>query len=339
MKHLSSKTWKIVAFVGIFLVLLILPQVVRTGYIRNAMIDILRWGAFALAFNLIAGEVGQVSFGQSVFFGLGAYSTALIGSKLHLGWLGSMLFAAVAMGLLAIVVGFIFFRIREVTFAIGTMGFAIITQMWANTSMDVTGGSLCSLGVERAVLTLPFTSLAIPITKPVQFYYLLLPIFFIILWVMWRINNSRTGKAFNAVRDDEVRAASIGINPLKYKILGLVISAMVIGLLGSFQAQYLTVVCPSELGLEITNTLMIMTFVGGIGSLRGTLIGAAIFAALPRLLEAGGKYAVPPYLQQIFYGLILILVILFMPNGIDGLLRKRKKPAAPPTQLKSEELS
>ncbi len=321
---------KIVSLVLLAVLLLILPQIFTKGYLLNALIDAVRWTVFALAFDLIAGQIGQVSLGQSVFFGLGAYFTSLVGSRFGFGWFGSILFSALMMGFLAVFVGIAFFRIRHVTFAIGTLGFAIIAQMVVNTAMDITGGSLCSLGIKRPLLAIPFTDIVLKITKPYQYYYLLLPIAAGLFLLIYAVIHSRTGRAFVAVREDEIRASAIGINPLRYKLLAFALSGFAIGALGSFQAQYLTVVCPSEMGLEITNTLMIMVFVGGVGRMRGVIIGAVIFSVLPRLLEVGGKYAIPPQIQQMVYGLILIVVTIYLPNGLDGLItnmQKKRKPA------------
>lgn len=335
----QPKTIKFLSLAALALLLLLLPQIFTQGYLLNALIDAVRWTIFALAFDLIAGQIGQVSLGQSVFFGLGAYLTSLVGSRFGFGWFGSILFSALMMGFLAIFVGIAFFRIRHVTFAIGTLGFAIIAQMVVNTAMDITGGSLCSLGIKRPLIAIPFTDIVLKLTKPYQYYYLLLPVAAALFLLIWAVNNSRTGRAFVAVREDEIRASAIGINPLHYKLLAFALSGFAIGALGSFQAQYLTVVCPSEMGSEITNTLMIMVFVGGVGRMRGVIIGAVIFAVLPRLLEVGGKYAIPPQIQQMVYGLILILVTIYMPNGLDGVLtrweRRRKLARSEATEVKS----
>lgn len=336
---MQKKHIKIILLVALVAFLIIAPQFIKTGYLLNALIDATRWTVFALAFDLIAGQVGQVSLGQSVFYGLGAYLTSLIGTKMGFGWLGSILFAAVMMGLLSVFVGVAFFRIRHVTFAIGTLSFAIIAQMVVNSAVDITGGSLCSIGMKRPLVSIPFTDIVIKIAKPFQYYYLLLPVAIALFILIYAVNRSRTGRAFIAVREDEVRAASIGINPLKYKLIAFALSGFAIGALGSFQAQYLTVVCPSDMGLEITNTLMIMVFVGGVGKMRGVIIGAIIFSVLPRLLEVGGEKAIPAQVQQMAYGLILILVTLYMPDGLDGVFTRLGKKRKKAKSIQSETVS
>lgn len=335
----QKKVYRILLILLLVAFLIVAPQIFKTGYILNALIDATRWTVFALAFDLIAGQVGQVSLGQSVFFGLGAYLTSLVGSRFGFGWFGSILFSASSMAILAVFVGVAFFRIRHVTFAIGTLGFAIIAQMVVNSAVDITGGSLCSLGVKRPLLAIPFTDIALKITKPYQYYYLLLPVAALLFLLIWAVNRSRTGRAFIAVREDEIRASAIGINPLRYKLIAFALSGFAIGALGSFQAQYLSVVCPSDMGLEITNTLMIMVFVGGVGRMRGVIIGAVIFSVLPRFLEVGGEKAIPPQLQQMVYGLILILVTLYLPDGLDGVLSRLEKKGKRSKTFPSETVS
>jgi branched-chain amino acid transport system permease protein len=207
-----------------------------------------------------------------------------------------------------------------VTFAIGTLGAAIIAQLVANNAFNLTRGPMCIQGVPRPEFTIPFTSRVLEITQPVDYYYLQLPLLVITIVIYLALTSSRIGRAFAAVREDEVRASAVGIFPLRYKLLAFAVGAGIVGALGSFQAQYITVVCPSELALGITTTLLIIVFVGGIARFRGVMIGALIFSVLPRLLEAGGTRAIAPAYQQIAYGIILILVMIFLPEGLDGLI-------------------
>lgn len=310
-------------------VVVLLPQVFTTGYMTNAMIDSVRWIIFALSFDLIAGHIGAVSLGHTVFFGLGAYFTAIVGQDLGLGYLGNTASSAVVMGVLALALGVAFFRISGVTFAIGTLGAAIMAQLIVNNAFNITGGPLCVKGVARPEFYLPFTDTLYKISQPIQYYYLLLPLLIITIIIYQLITTKRIGRAFTAVREDPVRASADGVFPLRYKLLAFVVGAMVAGALGSFQAQYITVVCPSELALDLMTTLLIIVFVGGIGRMRGVIVGAIIFSAIPRLLEAGGQIITPAY-QQIAYGVILVLVMIFLPQGLDGLIttvfqRRRSK--------------
>jgi len=322
MSGLKSRGWRIGGVVVLIMISLLLPHYLNSGYAINALITTVRWIIFALSFDLIAGHVGAVSLGHPVFFGAGAYVTAILGTKLGLGFGPNLLLAAVSMAFLALIAGVAFFRIRGVTFAIGTLGAAIIAQLVANNAYNLTGGPMCSKGVPRPTLAIPFTERVLEITQPIDYYYLQLPLLAITIVTYLALTSSRNGRAFLAVREDEVRSSAVGIFPLRYKLLALAVGAAIAGALGSFQAQYITVVCPSELALGITNTLLIIVFVGGVASFRGVMIGALIFSIIPRLLELGGTRAVAPAYQQIAYGLILILGMLFLPEGLDGLITR-----------------
>ena len=135
-------------------------------------------------------------------------------------------------------------------------------------------------------------------------------------------HNAAHRACITAVREDEIRASAVGVFPLRYKLLAFAVGAGLIGALGSFQAQYITIVCPSDLALALTTTLLIIVFVGGVGHMRGVIIGAIIFSGLPRLLEVSGVRLFTPAYQQIAYGLILILVMIYMPDGLDGFISR-----------------
>lgn len=322
MSALKKAWWRIGGLLVMIVFILALPYFLSSGYAINAMIATVRWIIFALSFDLIAGHVGAVSIGHPVFFGVGAYVTAILGPMLELGFMANLLLAAISMALLALVTGIAFFRIRGVTFAIGTLGALIISQLIANNAYDLTGGPMCSKGVPRPDLAIPFTTKVLEITQPIDYYYLQLPLLAITIVIYLLLTSSRIGRAFAAVREDEIRSSAVGIFPLRYKLLAFSVSAAIAGALGSFQAQYITVVCPSEMTLGMTTTLLIIVFVGGTASLRGVLIGALIFSVLPRLLELGGTRSIEPAFQQVAYGLILVLVMLFLPGGLDGLIKR-----------------
>ncbi|MBK8025008.1 MAG: branched-chain amino acid ABC transporter permease [Chloroflexi bacterium] len=301
------------------LLTLVLPQFLRSGYLVNALIVTVTWIIFALSFDLSAGHVGTVSLGHPVFFGVGAYVTAIAAPALGLDFFGSVLLSMVTMGALAFASGIAFFRIAEVTFAIGTLGALIIAQLLANNAFEITGGPMCTQGVARPVINLlGLTEIAV--NEPIEYYYLLLPLLFLTILVYRRLAHSRIGRAFAAVRQDEVRALAMGINPMRYKLLAFAAGGALIGGLGSFQAQYITLVCPSELALSYTLNLLVIVFVGGSGSFRGVVVGAIIFTVLPRILETVGN--VPPAYQQLIYGIILLLVIRFLPEGLDSVIER-----------------
>lgn len=322
MKSTGHRLGKILSIVIVGMALVTLPQIYKSGYVTNFFIDLVRWTIFALSYDLIAGHVSAVSLGQPVFYGLGAYVAALMGPKIGLGFFGSLALAAILMAILALGAGIAFFRIRRVTFAIGTLGAGIIAQIIVNSATSITGGAMCKVGIQRPELAIPFTETIIKIVKPLQYYYLLLPMLAITLLIYWALTTGRIGRSFSSVREDEIRASAVGIYPLRYRLLAFAVGSGIAGALGAFQASYLTVVCPTEMSLEITTTLLIIVFVGGTASLRGVLLGSLLFTLLPRILELVGGQAFTPAYQQVVYGVILVLVMLFLPDGLDGLIKR-----------------
>jgi ABC-type branched-subunit amino acid transport system permease subunit len=311
-----------IAGVVLLAFLLALPQAFTTRYMINAMIATGMWIVFALAFDLSAGHVGTVSLGHATFFGVGAYVTALVAPDYNLDYIGSTLLSAGSMGVLAFFAGIAFFRIAEVSFAIGTLGALIVAQQLTNNSFDITGGPMCTQGVPRPSIDLPFGIDAIQISSPASYYYLLMPLVGITILIYFLLGTGRVGRAFSAIREDEVRASAMGIRPLRYKLLAFTVGGALIGALGSYQAQYITVVCPSELALTFTISLLIIVFVGGAGSMRGVIVGAVLFNVVPRVLENAAGGEIPPTYQQVAYGLILVIVITYMPDGLEGVMKR-----------------
>jgi ABC-type branched-subunit amino acid transport system permease subunit len=306
-------------YLGGLALALLLPLFVNTGYARAVLVLTSMFIIFALSYDLSVGHVGTVHLAPPAFFGLGAYVTAILGPTLHLNFAGSLLLSSAAMALLALLIGVPFFRLSDVTFAIGTLAFALVSRIVVNNAVSITGGPLCIKDVPRPTFLLPGGS-AYLVSSAQQYYYLLLPLLFFTILVYHLLTTARIGRSFVAVREDEVLASSIGINPLRYKMLAFVVGAAIAGGLGSFQAQYITVVCPTELALDFTLRLLIIIFVGGAGTLLGIVLGSIIFTVLPELMRSLGQYQISPAHQLMIFAVILLLVISYSPDGLKGLV-------------------
>ena len=300
-------------------VTLSLPLLFTSGFARSVMILTGMFVIFALGYDLSIGHVGTVHLAAPAFFGLGAYVTALAGPAFGLNFVGVFLLSAVAMALLAFFVGIPSFRLSDVTFAIATLAFALISQLVVLNAVDITGGPLCVKGIPRPSFYLPGVS-ELAITSNLQYFYLLVPLIFLTILIYRLLTTSRIGRTFVAVREDEVLASACAVNPLRYKMLAFMVGAAIMGGLGSFQAQYITVICPSELALDFTLRLLIIIFVGGAGSLTGVLTGAVIFTVAPELMRSLGRLNITPAHQLIIFGLILLLVVTYSPGGLRDIL-------------------
>jgi ABC-type branched-subunit amino acid transport system permease subunit len=303
---------------------LVLPRVFTTRYALSVLVLTGMFIIFALSYDLSVGHVGTVHLAAPAFFGLGAYVTGLIGVRLGLPFLANLVLSAVVMALFALVVGVPSFRLSHVTFAIGTLAFATVSQQVVNSAVDLTRGPLCVQGIPRPEIVIPglFQFRA---TSTLDYYHLLLPFVFFTIFIYLLLTRSRIGRAFAAVRDDEILASAAGVHPLRYKMLAFIIGAALAGALGSFQAHYLTVICPTELTADYTTRLLIILFVGGAGSLTGLLLGSIIFTILPELMRGLGNLEITPAHQLIIFGFILLFVIKYAPGGLQEIWMRGKR--------------
>jgi len=289
-------------------------------YVLHILIFTALFAALALSYDLVVGHVGSLSLAHPAFFGIGAYAAALLATGAHWPFLAGLAAAVAIAGVAALLIGVPAFRLAEHSFAIGTLGFAIVTQIVATNWVEFTHGPLCVTGIPRPSLTVGATRLQIA-TLP-QYYWLALAAVGLVALLYRGLTTFRIGRAMSAVRDNEPLAASAGINPLKYRMLAFAVGAAVAGGVGALYAHYITVLCPEELGVGLTVNLLVILFLGGVGTLRGVLIGAVLFTALPEVLR------VAPTWRLVIYGLLLLAIVIRAPEGLDALLRTaRPRPA------------
>jgi branched-chain amino acid transport system permease protein len=306
----SPRTLLVWAVVGIGLVAV--PQVIHDSFILDVLILAGLYVAFALTYDLTVGYVGSLSLAHPAFFGIGAYVTGLLATKLHTPIGVNLLAAAGLAAVLAVAVGIPSFRLSEYSFAVGTLGFATVGQVVAQNWIDVTDGPLCVTGIPKPAIFVAISSLP-------AFYYLMTAAAVLILLFMHRLIGSRIGRSFKAVRENEVMAESVGINPLKYKMLAFCLGAAGAGCVGTLYAYFIGIVCPTDLALTSTLTLLVILFIGGSGSLRGVVLGAILVTALPEFLRIGDQW------RLLLYGVALLLIINFLPNGLEGLFHRRSR--------------
>jgi ABC-type branched-subunit amino acid transport system permease subunit len=197
------------------------------------------------------------------------------------------------------------FRLTEHAFAVGTLGFALVAWIVATNWVDVTRGPLCMTGIPKPVTTLP------------AWYWLALAALAVVLLIYRGMTTFRLGRALHAVRDNEPLAAAAGVNPLRYRMLAFVVGGALAGGIGALYAHYLSVFCPEEMTVALTVNLLVIVFLGGVGTLRGVLVGAVLFTALPEILRLA------PTWRLVIYGMLLLVIVVRSPEGIDGLLRGR----------------
>src|SRR5204862_468322 len=197
-------------------------------------------------------------------------------------------------------------------------GLALVAGIVANNWVEVTRGPLCITGIPKPVLGLPGGPMVAITTLP-GYYWLALAALAAVALLYRRLTTFRLGRAFHAVRDNEPLAGAAGIDPLRYRMLAFTIGAALAGGVGALYVHYLSVMCPEEMTVALTVNLLVIVFLGGVGSLRGVLLGAVLFTALPEVLRLA------PTWRLVIYGALLLLVVVRAPEGIESLLRRVRR--------------
>jgi branched-chain amino acid transport system permease protein len=290
-------------------VLLLLVPFVADDYLQYLANMALAYIVIAVGFNVLIGYTGQFGFANAAFMGIGAYTTALLGARLNVPYPVvlplSGLIAAVLGGVTAIPA----MRMKTVYLAMVTMAFAQLCQ-WVFIQWKVV-----TLGTQG--VSVPYPDLfGFVLTDDGSIYYLVLLIAAACVFVTRRLLASSLGRSFVAVRENEIMASCCGINVAATKMAAFCISAFLAGIGGSLFAISLRYVVPDGFGLYQLTLHFSMVLVGGTGSLVGSMFGALVLTALPEILRGFRAF------QEIIYGAMLIIVVLFMPTGIAGTLRK-----------------
>ena len=289
-------------------------------YILHVLVFTALFGALALSYDLIVGHVGSLSLAHPAFFGIGAYTAALLGTEARWPFAAALGAGIAVAGLVALAVGVPMFRLTEHSFAMGTLGFALVAQIVATNWVEFTRGPLCVTGIPKPEIA------GLRISTLPGFYWMGLTAAGLVGLLYHGLTTFRLGRAFHAVRDNEMLASAASVNPLKYRMLAFVIGGALAGGVGTLYVSYVGVLCPGELAVSLTVNLLVMLFLGGVGSLRGVLAGAVAFTALPEILRMA------PTWRMVIYGLLLLVIVVRAPDGLEGVIRRstrwRRAPSA-----------
>lgn len=288
----------------------LLPLFVGNFTLRTAT-DILIFAILSSSWNIIGGYTGYASFGNIVFFGVGAYATAIFMNTLHLGFFPALLLSAVASGSYGFLIGLPILRLKGHYFAIATLGLAEATQALVQ-NLDITEGN--------SGMYLPFPTLGIDASYRF-FYYTALAVLLVLLLATWGMLRSKLGYGLIAIREDEDAADAIGINTTLFKAAAFGLSGFFSGMAGAIYAYQQGFIKPEPV-FVVTKTvkMIVMAVFGGIGSLLGPTIGAVTIEVIDNFLS--DHFLI---IHAIFFGAIVILAILFMPKGIYDIFGGRKK--------------
>jgi branched-chain amino acid transport system permease protein len=317
------------------------PLVVGSDANRHVLILICIYAALAQAWNILGGFTGQVSLGNAVFFGVGAYAAAVLFTEAGMSpWIG----APVGMGLaiiLAVLIGYPVFRLGGHYFAIATIAIAEIALV-AFINLDVVGGATgISLPLVRdaegrptdSLLLLQFNQSKLP------YSYLALALLGVVQAVAFLIERSRIGYYLRAIKNDQTAAAAIGVPVARYKLYAMMISAACTALVGAFYAQYLLFVDPETVfALSLSVLIALVAILGGAGSLWGPILGALVLIPLSEFTRTalGGSGRA---FDLVIYGLLIMLIAAFQPTGLIGLHRRFIRRRSAPSTLSLDRLA
>jgi branched-chain amino acid transport system permease protein len=300
-----------VAFVLCFLV----PLFVQQDYALNVLFRVFLFAALGLAWNIVGGYAGQLSLGHAAFFGIGAYGLALFHEKL-----GLPIWAALVLGVLvavaaAFVIGRVAFRLRGPYFALSTIAFAEVLRLSAKNLTDITGGDV---GIQVPAL---FS------TDPSRwFYWSAVALTVLTFTVTALTERSRFGYSLRAIREDADTAMACGIDATRTKLHALLLSAALTALGGALYASLFLFIVPDQvLALGLSNEIAIVAMLGGAGTLLGPIIGSVLLEIASEVFKTWFHEA-----HLLIYGVLIVLVVLFLPEGIAGAVtawwRRRSRP-------------
>ena len=310
---------------ALLIVLALFPWVVRDAYYQHLMILVLLWVSIGTGWNLISGYTGQVLFGAAAFFGTGAYTAALLSHKLGISaWWGLPLGGVVAM-ILALPFGWICFRLRGPYFALATLALNEIMRHIATIWESLTEGMVGILVMQTFVSKVPYYYIALAIAAGSV----------IAIEVIIRV---RWGYYFVSIREDQDAAESLGINTTYYKMVSLCIASCMMGLTGALYTAYMGFVDPKVVFSlhDISIMAILVGIVGGVGTVYGPAIGAFVMVAVGEVFRSGGfgllaklgTWTGSPFVDKVAkfvgeahvlsFGLLVVFVILFLPNGVVG---------------------
>jgi branched-chain amino acid transport system permease protein len=332
-------------FLLIFAVLFAVAPLGLSSFTQHILVLVLFYAFCASAWNILCGYIGVLSLGHSALMGIGAYTTTLL--LVHFGvspWIG-MFIGAFLTGIVGVLIGFPCFRMSGPYFTLTTIAFAELLRVYLENTKEVFG--MATKGASG--ITVPYTGdnfVMLSFLGKIPFYYLMFALLVIILLITWGIDRSKLGYYFVAIRSDADAAESLGIKLLKYKLIGMFISAFFIAIAGAFYAQFFRYINPTRIfGLDMSIRIALIAVVGGQGKIFGPTIGAVILIPITELLSLYFG-ATLPGLHLFIYGVVMVLVVLFMPKGIndyvmrlfswlEGLLFSKIKKTKEPAQTNS----
>jgi branched-chain amino acid transport system permease protein len=315
MKWLKEKWF----YVIILMVAIVVPFFVPNRYFFQIIIMSCLFAIGALSLNLILGYTGQASLAHGAFFGIGAYGVAILTQTLGWSFWIALPLASVIAAVIGLIVGIPALRTRGAYFAIATMCMGEIVVIVAGNWIELTGGHNGIVGIAApSAIPIPFIG-ELNFQSQTAQYYLVLVFLLLTLFVMGRLVHSLKGLTFMAVRNNELLAEAIGINTFRTKLLSFVVSNFLVAMAGGIYASLIGSISPSVASLAKTFDFLLYVLLGGMATLAGPILGAFALPILQENLQFLQDY------QMIFFGVMLVVVIIYVPKGLMGAIMSLRK--------------
>jgi branched-chain amino acid transport system permease protein len=315
---LPSRTVVLVA--GI--ILLLFPVFSQEPFILRVLIIAAIFAIFAASWDLLSGFTGQINFGHALFFGVAAYTAALLNENLGLAPWATIPLGAVAAVLAGLIVGIPCLRLRGTYLAFATLAFPLILLGVVYAVPSFSGGELGIYGID-------------PLSKSrIVSYYIIIPSMIVLGFIMWKLTDSKIGLIFHAIREDEVTVRASGINTTRYKLLAFCLSGLFAGIAGGLYAHFVKAAGPSTLELLLSFQVIIWAVFGGIATIYGPIAGVLILYPLTEFVLIRYLAAISAA-KMLIFAVIVLLVLLFMPQGLTTWLRDKTEKICPRCKLQN----
>jgi len=296
---------------------LLLPVFTKDPYLLRIFILTGIFAIFAARWDLLSGFTGQMNFGHALFFGVGAYSAALLNQHMNIPPWGTIPLGALVAVLAGLFIGIPCLRLKGTYLALTTLAFPIVVMGLVFAFPDFTGGELGISGLDK-------------LTKSrVGDYYVVSVVMLGLCTIMWKITDSNTGIIFHAIREDEVAVRAAGVNTTRYKLLAFCLSGFFAGIAGGLYAHFMRIAGPANLEVSMSFTVVIWAIFGGVVTIYGPI--GAVFVLFPLLefLRFWQDY------RTLMFAAVILLTLLFMPDGLFPWLRDKIEKECPRCKIRN----
>lgn len=288
------------------------PFIITADYLIHILISVLMYVILTLSLNLVTGYAGQFSIGHAAFYGIGAYVAALLMLNQGVSFWLAMLASGVITAVFGFILGLPALRLQGDYLGIVTLGFGEIVRLIFMNWVSVTRGPMGLPGIPAPTIG------SYEFASKTPYYYLILALTVLTLFVMHRVTTSRYGLSLMTVREDEIAASAVGINTTRAKLTAFIVGAFFAGIVGAFFAVYLSFISPDSFMYADSITILSMVVLGGMGNIVGSVLGALVLVVAPEMLRFLVDY------RMILYGLMMVAVMIFKPEGFWGISRRRR---------------